>query len=311
MKFRSLLHSKICCTRQNYCFSCVPEHEITKSEDIAILQNFVDKFSNFLVLTGAGISTESGLPDYRSKGVGLYDRSSTRPVQYKDFISSAQVRKRYWSRNFAAWSRFSSTQPNETHICLAKWEKVGLINWLVTQNVDRLHHKAGSERVTELHGTSYIVKCLNCRTSFSRFQFQEQLSELNPHFTIRATEMRPDADIEIDPSLAGKFNIPDCRNCGGILKPDVVFFGETVPKEKVFLVYDKVSESDAVLVLGSSLEVYSGYRFILAASEQKKCIGIVNIGPTRADHLASFKLNVRCGDILPKIQVPFSENTSL
>ena len=234
----------------------VPKHDKVNSKDISILQDFVSNHRNILVLTGAGISTESGLPDYRSEGVGLYDRSRSRPMQYKSFISSLQSRKRYWARNFIAWDRFSSTQPNGTHFCLSEWEKHGILNYIVTQNVDRLHHKAGSEHVIELHGTSYIVKCLNCGFRFSRYLLQKKFKEVNPNFHVISKEIRPDADIDIDPSVVETFNLVDCEKCDGILKPDVVFFGETVPKEIVFDVYSKIKESDAMLVLGSSLEVY-------------------------------------------------------
>ncbi|XP_055939464.1 NAD-dependent protein lipoamidase sirtuin-4, mitochondrial-like [Argiope bruennichi] len=293
--FKNLYYNK------NYQF--VPKHEPCSPDSVSMLQDFVNKYSKVFVLTGAGVSTESGLPDYRSKDVGLYDRSPNRPVLYKDFISKTEVRKRYWARNFAGWKLFSSAQPNEVHRFLSLWEQKGGLHWLVTQNVDRLHHKAGSQRVTELHGTSYVVKCLSCPNLFSRNLFQIILRDLNPNFNVESTEIAPDADVHLDPELAKSFKIPDCEKCGGILKPDVVFFGESVPKEKVFELYDKVEKSDAILVLGSSLEVYSGYRFVHAASEFKKCIGIVNIGPTRADKLATFKITARCGGILPKIKL--------
>lgn len=236
----------------------VPKHQKVNAHDISVLQNFINKHTKILVLTGAGISTESGLPDYRSEGVGLYDRSPNRPVIYKAFISSSQTRKRYWARNFAAWNKFSSSKPNSTHLCLAEWEKKGILNYIVTQNVDRLHHKAGSERVIELHGTSYVVKCLDCGNRFSRYLLQKKLLEINPNFIVSSDEIRPDADIDLDPSVIDSFNMVNCEKCDGILKPDVVFFGETVPKNIVFDIHSKVKESDAMLVLGSSLEVCSG-----------------------------------------------------
>ncbi|XP_015920074.1 NAD-dependent protein deacylase Sirt4 [Parasteatoda tepidariorum] len=281
----------------------VPKHDSCNSESISLLQNFINNHKSLFVLTGAGVSTESGLPDYRSKDVGLYDRSSHRPVQYKDFISNCEVRKRYWARNFAGWKTFSSVQPNSVHLSLAEWEKNNLIHCLVTQNVDRLHHKAGSKNVIELHGTSYLVKCLNCPNLFSRHSFQSLLLSLNPSFQVEEVEIRPDADVELNSELINSFNVPDCEKCGGILKPDVVFFGENVRKEKVFNVRQQLELSNAVIVLGSSLQVYSGYRFLSAASELKKKICIVNIGPTRADEIADLKLSVRCGDIVPKIEL--------
>ncbi|GFQ92450.1 NAD-dependent protein lipoamidase sirtuin-4, mitochondrial [Trichonephila clavata] len=303
MKIKNILIAKPFSLNHFRNFQFVPKHEPCSADNVSVLQNFVDKYTSIFVLTGAGVSTESGLPDYRSKDVGLYDRSPNRPVLYKDFISSVAVRKRYWARNFAGWKLFSSAQPNDIHKFLAQWEKTGNISCLVTQNVDRLHHKAGSKNVTELHGTSYLVKCLNCPNIFSRNLFQVILRDLNPNFNVESTEIAPDADVHLDPALAESFNVPSCEKCGGILKPDVVFFGENVPKEKVLNLYKKVEESDAILVLGSSLEVFSGYRFALTASESKKCICIVNIGPTRADKLATFKITARCGEILPKIKI--------
>ncbi|XP_054724537.1 NAD-dependent protein deacylase Sirt4-like [Uloborus diversus] len=303
MRFTIRISNKNTVCRYFSQFSFVPNHEPTSNEDVFQLQKFVDDHKKLFILTGAGISTESGLPDYRSKDVGLYDRSPNRPVQYQAFISSHKIRQRYWARNFVGWKRFSSIEPNNVHTCLANWENKGRISCLITQNVDRLHHKAGSVNIIELHGTSYVVKCLKCNNHFSRFLFQSQLEELNPEFRVEATEIRPDADVDLEPSFTEKFKFPDCGKCGGILKPDVVFFGENVPKKKVNEIYDKLTESDAMLVLGSSLEVFSGYRFALAAVEQKKCLGIVNIGPNRAEKIASFKLNVRCGDILPKIKL--------
>lgn len=241
------------CSCSNHIF--VPKHEKVNSKDISVIQDFVTNLENILVLTGAGISTESGLPDYRSEGVGLYDRSRTRPMQYNFFISSCEARKRYWARNFIAWDKFSSAQPNDTHICLAEWEKKGILNYIITQNVDRLHHKAGSQHVVELHGTSYIVKCLNCGFKFSRYLLQKKFKEVNPNFHVMSDEIRPDADVDIDPSVVDTFNLVNCEKCDGILKPDVVFFGETVPKEVVFDVYSKIKQSNGMLVLGSSLEV--------------------------------------------------------
>lgn len=255
MKFNLFKDFKTHNFKRYMSFQFVPKHGPCNAENVSLLQEFLTKYSKIFVLTGAGVSTESGLPDYRSKDVGLYDRSANRPVLYKDFISDYSVRKRYWARNFAGWKRFSSALPNDVHYSLALWEKKGLIHRLVTQNVDRLHHKAGSKKVTELHGTSYLVKCLQCPNLFSRHLFQIRLAELNPDFNVESTEIAPDADVHLSPELTVSFKIPNCDKCGGILKPDVVFFGENVRKEKVFETYKRIDESDAVLVLGSSLEV--------------------------------------------------------
>ncbi|XP_023209352.1 NAD-dependent protein lipoamidase sirtuin-4, mitochondrial-like [Centruroides sculpturatus] len=289
------------CSHQTLQF--VPRHSPVTEHDVDRLQEFLDVHKPILVLTGAGISTESGIPDYRSENTGLYSRSTSRPVIYKDFMSSEAVRKRYWARNYVGWPRFSSFQPNTTHFVLTKWKKNGSIHWIITQNVDRLHHKAGSEHVIELHGTSHQVKCTNCGHSFSRFTFQDVLSSLNNVLSFETVEVRPDGDVELDSRLVSDFQVPNCNRCGGILKPNIVFFGENVPMDRVKYAMSKLEESKALLVLGSSLQVYSAYRFLLAANEQKKPVAIVNIGPTRADNIALLKLNNRCTDILSRIKI--------
>ncbi|XP_013785546.1 NAD-dependent protein deacylase Sirt4-like [Limulus polyphemus] len=295
-----MLNLRIIMTNRIQGISFVPCHSPVNSKDIEKLQEFIDNSTRLLVLTGAGISTESGIPDYSSKGVGLYARSSVRPVHFKDFMCKETVRKRYWARNYIGWPRFSSLKPNINHICLSNWEKHGKLFSLVTQNVDRLHHKSGTENVIELHGTTYRVKCMNCGYKISRFLFQQILKYLNPDLQLEAVEVHPDDD-ELDSGLLQDFQVADCERCGGILKPDVVFFGDTVPKERVEEVYQKVTNSDAVLAIGSSLKVISGYRFVLAAVEQNKPVAVLNIGPTRADHICNLKICAKCSDILPRI----------
>ncbi|XP_064485329.1 NAD-dependent protein deacylase Sirt4-like [Ornithodoros turicata] len=282
-------------------FQYVPKHKPCSKEDIEKLQDFVSRKKNLLVLTGAGISTESNIPDYRSEGVGLYSRNTYRPVSYKTFTTSAKARQRYWARNFVGWPRFSAAEPNITHRTLAEWEKNGRISLLVTQNVDGLHRKAGSKLLTELHGTSFVVKCLSCSVTMSRHEFQKILHKMNPYLDLEVAEIRPDGDVHLDGKLVDNFSYPDCQ-CGGILKPDVVFFGDNVPLERVRYVYDKLDESDGLLILGSSLEVYSAYRFPLKAVEIAKPTMIVNIGPTRADRLPGVtNISARCGEILPDV----------
>ncbi|TKR82856.1 hypothetical protein L596_016530 [Steinernema carpocapsae] len=273
------------------------------------LHRFIDELAGIdklLVLTGAGLSTESGIPDYRSEGVGQYARTSNRPITHQEFFKSADRRRRYWARNFVAWPRFSSASCNDSHHALAELERFGRISWLITQNVDGLHGLAGSEKLTELHGSGRFVVCQSCDERFSRFDVQNWLHDLNPNWTIREIgEMAPDGDVEISDSALESFNMPYCPSCGpdSILKTDVVFFGDNVRRCVVDFCYEKIDECDGILVLGSSLSVMSGYRFVYQASLRKLPILIVNIGPTRADHLATVKLSAKCSEIVTQIIV--------
>lgn len=276
----------------------VPQSQPHTDAEIRELRSFVRNSDRMLVLTGAGASTESGIPDYRSEGVGLYARSSTRPVQFQQFMTDAEVRRRYWARNFAGWPRFSSVGPNATHRALAR---IPNTSCLVTQNVDRLHHKAGSSRVVELHGTAFRVVCMSCKASVCRHRLQRDILRDNPELSATSAEVRPDGDVELPMKMLEQFKAPLCASCGGILKPDIVFFGDNVPRTLVDDVYREVRRSDALLVIGSSLQVFSGYRFILEAKERNIPIAIVNIGPTRADHLATIKICRRSGAILEKL----------
>jgi len=254
-------------------------------------------------LTGAGISTESGIRDYRSEDVGLYAISDTRPIQYTDFLQSAANRRRYWARNYVGWEEFSTRQPNGGHFALAELEKMGKVHWLVTQNVDALHSKAGSQRISELHGSSHRVVCLGCNQLSSRHDLQLRIQELNPSWEAMAGDHAPDGDTFLTDEEVQDFNVPACINCGGILKPQVVFFGDSVPKETVSFIHERLLESDSLIIVGSSVEVYSSYRFAHAAWQQNKPIAILNIGPTRADKLASLKLSAIAGDVLPRLKI--------
>ncbi|XP_033748111.1 NAD-dependent protein lipoamidase sirtuin-4, mitochondrial-like [Pecten maximus] len=280
----------------------VPKSEPVNDLDINDLRDFLLSNNKILVLTGAGLSTESGIPDYRSEGVGLYARSDNRPVQYNDFMKSETIRQRYWARNYVGWPVFSSFLPNISHKILRHWEIKGKVHWLVTQNVDALHMKAGSINLTELHGSAHRVMCMNCDAKMPRTRLQELIEKHNPLWLARSVEMAPDGDVQLTTEQVKGFKVPQCPSCGGALKPEIIFFGDNVPKPTVNLVFDKVKESDAVLVLGSSLEVYSGYRFVNAAHTQKKPIAIVNIGATRADNLASLKITARCSDVLRRLE---------
>lgn len=281
----------------------VPKCEPAQPEDIKRLQEFVKHSRQLLVLTGAGISTESGIPDYRSEGVGLYARSSNRPVQYQDFVRNPDIRQRYWARNYVGWPKFGYFLPNSSHVALAQWEKKGKVHWLVTQNVDALHYKAGSKHVTELHGSAHRVMCLGCDHRMSRPEMQNLIDSYNPSWSAHSEEMAPDADVQLSPEQIKGFTVPPCPSCGGPLKPEITFFGDNVAKNVVEFVHEKVRECDSVLVAGSSLQVYSGYRFVAAAKDQGKPIAILSIGPTRADKLAQLHIHAKCGDVLPRIQV--------
>ena len=246
----------------------VPRHEPTKQSDVELLANFlkaVEKPNSpggLLVLTGAGLSTESGIPDYRSEDVGLYATSNRRPVQHKVFMDSEPARRSYWARNFLGWPRWSNFQPNAAHFVLGCWERRGLVNCVITQNVDQLHYKAGSANVLELHGTNSIVQCMSCSYTISRLTFQKILEQHNPNMSVVSENMtvRPDGDMDIPQEVVDNFHIPFCPKCGegSILKPNVVFFGDNVPQNRVQKVRKQVENCHSLLVLGSSLFVFSG-----------------------------------------------------
>lgn len=279
----------------------VPACSAANVQSLELLQDFVSRAGRLFVITGAGLSTESGIPDYRSEGVGLYARTDRRPMQHAEFVRSAKARQRYWARNFAGWPQFSSHQPNSAHRTLRRWEESGKLHWLVTQNVDALHSKAGQQALTELHGCAHRVMCLGCGTISARKDLQTRFKAMNPDWSVQVGAVAPDGDVFLEDEQVLQFRVPSCEDCGGILKPEVTFFGDTVSKPTVHLVHGRLAESDAVLVVGSSLQVYSGYRFLLAASDKKIPIAILNIGPTRADHLAELKVSGRCGEVLSAI----------
>uniref|UniRef100_A0A3B4A6T5 NAD-dependent protein deacylase n=1 Tax=Periophthalmus magnuspinnatus TaxID=409849 RepID=A0A3B4A6T5_9GOBI len=280
----------------------VPPCSTTDVQYVEQLQDFVSRASHLFVMTGAGLSTESGIPDYRSENVGLYARTTRRPMEHMEFIRSAKSRQRYWARNFVGWPQFSSHQPNVAHRVLQQWEERGKLHWLVTQNVDALHSKAGQKRLTELHGCTHRVICLGCGDISAREDLQRHFEALNPDWTAHAGAVAPDGDVFLEEDQVQYFRVPSCERCGGVLKPDVTFFGDTVNKTKVQFVHERLAESDAVLVVGSSLQVYSGYRFVLFANDRKIPVAIINIGSTRADHLAQIKVSGRCGEVLSLIQ---------
>jgi NAD-dependent SIR2 family protein deacetylase len=239
---------------------------------------------SILVLTGAGVSTESGIPDYRGEG-----KTERHPMTFDAFMGSEQARARYWARSYVGWSVIANAKPNGSHFALAQAESLGRISHIITQNVDSLHQQAGSKKVTELHGRLDKVICMNCRALLDRSKMDLLIEEINPGIQKNVSvEFTPDGDAEVEASVS--FLVPQCPTCTGILKPDVVFFGESVPSERVVSTMEQLERSDALLVAGSSLTVNSGMRFARAATKTGKPIVIVNVGPTKADDLAIAKI---------------------
>lgn len=260
----------------------------------ATLRRWSSAFRRVFVLTGAGCSTSSGIPDYRDEN-GAWKRRP--PVMIQAFRSDPRVYRRYWARAYAGWPRFTAAAPGAAHRALAAWEHAGTLGRVVTQNVDRLHQRAGSRAVIDLHGRLDEVVCLGCGNRWSRDCVQAAMTEVNAGWEAMATSA-PDGDADIDPAAVESFDPPHCERCGGLIKPDVVFFGENVPGHRVTEAWDALAAADAVLVAGSSLMVYSGYRFVKRAHESGLPIAIVNRGRTRADEMATLKLEGDVGTLL-------------
>lgn len=251
------------------------------------------------VLTGAGVSTESGIPDYRGEGTR---QRAKNPIDWKTFSSSHAARARYWARSLAGWARFSGARPNKGHEALAAMERAGRLTGLITQNVDRLHHHAGSEHVIELHGALAETRCVKCGEKVPRKQVQSRMLADNPHLaSVDVATMLPDGDSALPDELVERFVPPTCDACGDYLRPDVVFFGENVPRPKVDAAMEWVDASDALLIVGSSLAVFSGYRFLLRARDRGKPIAIVNVGPVRGEEMATLKVEAKAGDVLSRL----------
>jgi NAD-dependent SIR2 family protein deacetylase len=281
-----------------------------------------------VALTGAGCSTESGIPDYRGP------QSAQRPrkvLQAREFLGSEAARRRYWARSAIGWATFAAARPNPAHRALAELEQRGLLRGLITQNVDRLHHAAGSRRVVELHGALAEVRCLGCGRIEDRAALQRRLDELNPGWIEGAAAIAPDGDAEVPADQAGLtgaslrsaagpagatpnalaplapaprsrcFEVAPCAACGGVLKPNVVFFGENVPPAVTAEAWSTFDRAEVLLVVGSSLAVFSGYRFVRRAAERGLPIAVVNLGPTRGDSLAAVRLEGRAGVLLPEV----------
>lgn len=260
-----------------------------------------------VVLTGAGCSTESGIPDYRTDDGRL---KTPEPIRYGEFVRREEARRRYWSRSAVGWPRMARAEPNPAHRALARLEEEGAVAGVLTQNVDGLHRRAGSRRVVRLHGSLREVRCLDCGERELRSRVQRRLLARNPGIRELSpagrgrgeeVELAPDGDAALPARAAEGFRVPACRPCGGLLKPDVVFFGENVPPDRVEEAWSLFGEGEALLVVGSSLSVWSGYRFVARAAEEAVPVGIVNLGPTRGDDAAAARVRGRAGEVLPEL----------
>ncbi|WP_160154439.1 NAD-dependent protein deacetylase [Microbulbifer sp. ALW1] len=263
----------------------------------AQLVDFIHRYPRLMVLTGAGVSTDSGIPDYRDHK-GEWKRKP--PVDHRDFMASAATRQRYWGRALIGWPVIRNSAPNPAHFHLAELERRGHVQLLVTQNVDRLHQRAGSQQVVDLHGRADEIRCMECDYRANRQTVHDRSYDLNPAFRHYTADTAPDGDADLEVDFSG-FQVADCPDCRGILKPDVVFFGDNVPKTRVQSALDALQQSDGLLVVGSSLMVYSGFRFCRYAKEWGKPIAALNLGRTRADDLLDLKLSAGIGETLEQL----------
>jgi NAD-dependent SIR2 family protein deacetylase len=272
------------------------------------LRRFVERHPRLFVLTGAGCSTASGIPDYRDAEGGW--RRDARPVTLQAFMTDEATRRRYWARSVIGWRRLRGVRPNGAHRALAQLQQRGRVELLLTQNVDGLHQAAGSTGVLDLHGRLDQVRCMGCGHRVPRDEVQAGLLRRNPGWDTRKARDAPDGDAELcDPALAS-FDLLPCAHCGGVLKPDVVFFGESVPPNRVETAMDHLQHCDAMLVVGSSLMVYSGYRFVRAAAQAGLPIAAVNLGRTRADELLALKVAQPCAGALAFLLEPAGASRS-
>jgi NAD-dependent SIR2 family protein deacetylase len=276
---------------------------------------------HIVALTGAGVSTESGIPDYRSpeargarsaeRAEHLGDREKDtprandekvrRPIHGPDFVRSEKLRQRYWARAVVGWEQFRLARPGAAHLAIAELEERGLVRGVITQNVDRLHHRAGSRDIIELHGALAEVVCLDCGVLEDRDSVQRRMRERNPSWLDGPSPMAPDGDAELSDDLVARFVPATCVRCDGALKPNVVFFGHNVAKPIVDEAYARVDQAEALLIAGTSLAVFSGYRFLLRAAERRTPIVIVNRGPVRGEERATLKLEASTGEALSEL----------
>ena len=264
----------------------------------ATLRTWLDAHGRVLVLTGAGISTASGIPDYRGPD-GLWKHRA--PITYQAFMRDPAMRARYWARSFVGWPIVARAQPNRAHAALVALEARGRLAPLITQNVDGLHTRAGQRSVIDLHGRIDQVTCTACATRVPRAEIQRQLAAEHPEWTSLTAATAPDGDADVERVVIEDFTPPPCPHCGGLLKPDVVFFGENVPRERVLDTQAALAAADAMLVVGSSLMVYSGFRFARMARERDLPLAILTRGVTRADAIATVKLDADCEAVLAAI----------
>ncbi len=253
-----------------------------------------------VVLTGAGCSTESGIPDYR--GVDTPPRVRP-PIQHREFIDKPEMRRRYWARSMLGWPRLAQALPNAAHHALVALESAGVVAGLITQNVDGLHQVAGSRQVVELHGAIGRVRCLACGERTPRAELQARLETANPTWIARAyaVAIAPDGDAELPDDLVADFAVVACATCAGVVMPDVVFFGGSVPRETLDAAWAAFDRAELLLVVGSSLTVFSGYRFVRRAAEREVPVAILNRGPTRGDGYAAIRVDARAGEALPAL----------
>lgn len=261
-----------------------------------------------VVLSGAGLSTESGIPDYRGPRGAVLRRHA--PMTFQAFTGDVDARRRYWARSHLGWGRIRAAHPNDGHRAVAAWESEGWILGTITQNVDGLHAAAGSKRVVDLHGRLDRVVCLDCRDLTSRQELDDRLAAANAEWQGAVRRWNPDGDVDLDDDHLATFTVVPCARCGGVLKPDVVYFGESVPRDRVDQCYAWVDGARAMIVLGSSLHVYSGRRFVMRAAERGIPIAIVNEGPTRGDDVCTIRIDAPLGatlvDIRRRLPVPSS-----
>lgn len=262
------------------------------------LAAFLAGHRRVLALTGAGLSTASGIPGYRDQdGV----RRGRAPIQGPEFRRSEAVRRRYWARSMVGWATMSSARPNAGHHAMAALEESGHLAAVITQNVDGLHQRAGTRRLIELHGNIHQVVCLECQARYARADLQPQLERDNPALATVLARPLPDGDAQVEPDSLHEFTVPVCGACGGMLQPDVVFFGDNVPGQRTSAALAEMEAADALLVVGSSLMVFSGYRFCRMAAASGKPIAAINAGKTRADDLIGLKLEAAAQEVLPQL----------
>jgi NAD-dependent SIR2 family protein deacetylase len=282
--------------------------ERQRTSEYATLQDFLDRHQRLFILTGAGCSTPSGIPDYRDVD-GQWKRAQ--PVTYQAFMGEEKTRRRYWARSLVGWRLIRQAEPNDAHRALAELEARGRSELLLTQNVDRLHQAAGSERVIDLHGRIDLVRCMDCEQRSPRVELQDELGRLNADWLDLDAAEAPDGDADLEGADFSSFVIPPCRRCGGMLKPDVVFFGENVPRDRVDAAFRHLDKADAMLIVGSSLMVYSGFRFVERAVSLGKPLAAVNLGRTRADALLTLKTEEPCESALSFLLGPRATSGSI